>query len=101
VTNDFEIRRDGDYADGTLAATLTVADGVPGWLRERRLGRFNVTGERDRRGHLADSGRLPREVMLSVTEDWSVEGGQVFLFLTRDEVAELRGWLTAWLEERS
>lgn len=97
--DDFRIERDSNYGGGTLAATLRVADGVPTWMREKRLGRVNADGERTLYGgHLANSGRLPREVTLTATEDWSVEGGQVWLFLAPDEVVELRDWLTRWLD---
>jgi hypothetical protein len=97
---DFEVKRDWGYGDGSCAATLTVSDGVPPWMREKRLGRFNAAGERVfRDGNLANSGRLPREVTVSASDDWSVEGGQAWLFLGRHEVATLRDWLTAWLNE--
>lgn len=95
----FEIIRDFDYGDGSCAATLTVSDGINPWQREKRLGRIDSTGKRVwRGGHLANSGRLPHEVTLTASDDWSVEGGQAVLFLTRDEVTGLRDWLNAWLD---
>jgi hypothetical protein len=98
MTADFTIVRDSNYGDGTLAATLTLTGSVPSWMREKRLGRVDSHGRRVYAGPLlAENGRLPREITLSATEDWSVEGGQVLLFLTRDEATALRDWLSEWL----